>query len=343
MTQEWISSLAAQGLAADGSSFGAVAEELVAARDGAVVAPVSDLGLIRASGADAAGFLHNLLTNDINGITPGGARFAGFCTPKGRLLALFLIWREGDDFLLMLPRDILPAMLKKLSMYVLRSKVKLTDATDERALIGYSIPLAASPAPTLGFAEAVAGLSRFGVAAVEGGQVIRLDDTRWLFALDAASAASRWQQLATSARPVGLAAWQWLEIAAGQPRVVAGTQEAFVPQMLNMELPAVAGVSFSKGCYPGQEIVARTQYLGKVKRRTYRARLANAVLPGAHVYAPETGDQHCGAIVSVAPSPAGGFECLVCVQIGAVEAGEVHVGASDGERLEFLPLPYAIA
>jgi folate-binding protein YgfZ len=125
--------------------------------------------------------------------------------------------------------------------------------------------------------------------------------------------------------------------------VVAGTQEAFVPQMLNMELPAVAGVSFSKGCYPGQEIVARTQYLGKVKRRTYRARLANAVVPGAHVYAPETGDQHCGAIVSLAPSPDGGFECLVCVQIGAVEAGEVHVGASDGERLEFLPLPYAIA
>jgi folate-binding protein YgfZ len=343
MTQEWISSLAAQGLAADGSSFGAVAEELVAARDGAVVAPVSDLGLIRASGADAAGFLHNLLTNDINGITPGGARFAGFCTPKGRLLALFLIWREGDDFLLMLPRDILPAMLKKLSMYVLRSKVKLTDATDERALIGYSIPRAAAPAPTLGFGEAVAGLPRFGVAAVEGGQAIRLDDTRWLFALDAASAASRWQQLTTSARPVGLAAWQWLEIAAGQPRVVAGTQEAFVPQMLNMELPAVAGVSFSKGCYPGQEIVARTQYLGKVKRRTYRARLANAVVPGAHVYAPETGDQHCGAIVSLAPSPDGGFECLVCVQIGAVEAGEVHVGASDGERLEFLPLPYAIA
>ncbi|KAF0162569.1 MAG: glycine cleavage T-protein (aminomethyl transferase) [Rhodocyclaceae bacterium] len=338
MTQEWISSLAPQGLAADGSDFGAVAEELVAARDAAVVAPLTDLGLIRASGADAAGFLHNLLTNDINGITPGGARFAGFCTPKGRLLALFLIWREGDDFLLMLPRDILPAMLKKLSMYVLRSKVKLKDATGERALIGYSAPAAVSPTPTLG--EAAAALARFGVAAVEGGQAIRLDDTRWLLALDAATAASRWQQLTATAKPVGLAAWQWLEIAAGQPRVVAATQEAFVPQMLNMELPAVAGVSFSKGCYPGQEIVARTQYLGKVKRRTFRARLATAAVPGAHVYAPETGDQHCGAVVSVAPSPAGGFECLVCVQIGAVEAGEVHVGAPAGERLKFLPLPY---
>ncbi|MCK9382515.1 MAG: folate-binding protein [Sulfuritalea sp.] len=341
MTQEWISALATQGLTADGSSFGAVAEELFAARDATVVAPLIDMGLIRASGVDAAGFLHNLLTNDIKGITPDGARFAGFCTAKGRLLALLLIWREGDDFLLMLPRDILPMILKKLSMYVLRSKVKLTDATAELALIGYSVPAAASPAPTLG--EAAAALVRFGVAAVDGGQAIRLDETRWLLALDAATAASRWQQLAAAARPVGLAAWQWLEIAAGQPRVVAATQEAFVPQMLNMELPAVAGVSFSKGCYPGQEIVARTQYLGKVKRRTYRARLATAVVPGAHIYAPETGDQHCGAVVSVAPSPDGGFDCLVCVQSGAVEAGEVHVGALGGERLEFLPLPYEIA
>ena len=338
MTQESFPFLANQGLAADGGNFGAAAEELAAAQDGAVIAPLVDLGLIRASGVDAADFLHNLLTNDIKGITAGSARFAGLCTAKGRLLALLLIWRDGDDFLLMLPRDILPPMLKKLSMYVLRSKVKLTDATGERALIGYSAPATVSPAPTLG--DAAAALGRFGVAAIEGGQAVRLDDTRWLLALDAATAASRWQQLTAAAKPVGLAAWQWLEIAAGQPRVVAATQEAFVPQMLNMELPAVAGVSFSKGCYPGQEIVARTQYLGKVKRRTFRATLATAAVPGAHVYAPETGDQHCGALVSVAPSPAGGFECLVCVQIGAVEAGEVHVGAPAGERLEFLPLPY---
>lgn len=340
MTQEWISYLATQGLAVDGGSFGSVAEELVAASSGSVIAPLGDLGVIRASGVDSAVFLHNLLTNDIKGITPGDARFAGFCTAKGRLLALLLIWREDDDFLLMLPRDILPQILKKLSMYVLRSKVKLSDATADRVLVGYSAPASAQTS-TLG--ASAADLPRFGVTALEGGQAIRLDDTRWLLALDAATAGSRWQHLAMSARPVGLAAWQWLEIAAGQPRVVAATQEAFVPQMLNMELPSVAGVSFTKGCYPGQEIVARTQYLGKIKRRTYRARLASAVVPGTHVYAPETGDQHCGAVVSVAPSPTGGFECLVCVQSGAVEAGEVRVDSPDGERLEFLPLPYDLS
>ena len=338
MTQEWNSYLAGQGLAADSSHFGSITDELLAARDGAVMAPLADLGLIRVSGVDSAVFLHNLLTNDINGIRPDGARFAGFCTAKGRLLALLLIWREGDDFLLMLPRDILPMILKKLSMYVLRSKVKLSDASEEKVLIGLSG--AVSPTPT--FARELDKLERFGVTSIDGTQAIRLDETRWLLVLDPATATSNWQQLATSVRPVGTAAWHWLEIAAGQPSVVAATQEAFVPQMLNMELAAVGGVSFSKGCYPGQEIVARTQYLGKVKRRTYRARLATAATPGTHVYAPETGEQHCGAIVSLAPSPAGGFECLVCVQIGAVEAGEVHVGAPTGEVLEFLQLPYAL-
>ena len=338
MTQEWNSLLSAQGLIDDGRSFGNPAAELNAARDGNVVAPLTDLGIIRASGEDAATFLHNLVSNDVNGIGATGARFAGLCTPKGRLLALILIWREGNDLLLMLPRDILPAILKRLSMYVLRSKVKLSDATGERALIGFSSSTGALPA--LGID---ATLPRFGVANVDRGLAIRLDDSRWLLAIDSNVAAMQWRALTATFKPVGLAAWQWLEIAAGQPRVIAATQEAFVPQMLNMELPAVAGVSFSKGCYPGQEIVARTQYLGKVKRRTYRAQLGSAVAAGTHVYAPETGEQHCGAIVSVAPSPAGGFECLVCVQIGAVEAGEVHVGAPTGQRLEFLPLPYEIS
>lgn len=331
MTTEWTAFLASQGLTADGASFGDLAAELRASRDGDVCAPLLDLGLIRAAGPDAAGFLHNLMTNDINGIGPDQARLAGFCTPKGRLLALFLVWREGDDYWLMLPREILPAMLKKLSMFVLRSKVKLSDATAERVLVGVS------PTPTF-----AAALPRLGVAAIEGGQCLRLDDRRALLVLAPEAAFARWQALSAGSRPVGLAAWQWLEIAAGQPRVVAATQEAFVPQMLNLEAPAVAGLSFSKGCYPGQEIVARTQYIGKVKRRTYRARLAEAVAPGTHVYAPETGDQHCGAVVSIAPSPDGGHEALVSLQISAVEGGEVHVGTPDGPRLEFLALPYEL-
>jgi len=343
MNQEWTTFLASQGLAADTAEhFGQLDAELQAARNGAVAAPLADLGLIRVSGEDAASFLHNLVTNDIQGLAADSARTAGFCTAKGRLLAVLLIWREGNDYLLLLPKEILPPLLKKLSMYVLRAKAKLTDATDERALIGISVPAAASiavpPAPTF----LHTALPHQGVGATGGGQLIRLDDTRWLLSLEPAAAIRRWPEITATAKPVGLAAWRWLEIAAGQPRVVATTQEAFVPQMLNLEFPAVAGVSFTKGCYPGQEIVARTHYLGKVKRRMVRASLKSPATPGTHVYAPETADQQCGALVSVAPSPEGGFECLVSVQSSAVAAGEVHLGAPDGERLTFLSLPYPI-
>lgn len=342
MTQEWTDFLAEQGLTLtpETSSLDERHElhGLQLAQTAAIITPLSDLGLIRASGEEAAGFLHNLVTNDIMGLDTVTARTAGFCTAKGRLLGIFLIWREGNDYLLMLPREILPSLLKKLSMYVLRAKVKLSDATKERVLLGVSNLAAVSPAPT--FLDAT--LPIHGVAATEGGQIIRLDATRWLMSLTSAEAIQRWPEFTASASATGLDSWHWLEIVAGQPRVVAATQEVFVPQMLNMELPAIAGVSFTKGCYPGQEIVARTHYLGKVKRRTYRAQLSRFAAPGTQVFTPETGDQPCGVLVSIAPAPQGGFACLVSVQSTAVAADEVHMGAPDGEQLSFLPLPYPV-
>ena len=348
MHPEWHAFLTTQGLAGDAET--AASNELTAARTAPVAALLSDYGLIRASGEDAANFLHNLLTNDIEQLPADAARLAGFCTAKGRLLAVLLVWRDGPDFLLMLPNEILPALLKKLSLYVLRAKVKLTDASAERALIGLSLPAASSSSsasavsataavsPTPTFCDTA--LSPLGMRAVDGGQSIRLDATRWLLALEPVAAIRHWPEITVAAQPVGPTAWRWLEIAAGWPRIVAATQEVFVPQMLNLDNPALPGVSFNKGCYPGQEIVARTHYLGKVKRRMVRARLSSLAAPGTHVYAPETGDQQCGALVSVAPAPDGGYECLVSVQTSAVAAGEVRLGAPDGERLHFLPLPY---
>jgi folate-binding protein YgfZ len=296
--------------------------------------PLTDQGLIRASGADAASFLHNLLTNDIEHISAGSARHAGLCTAKGRLIASFLIWREGEDFLLQLSADILPAILKKLSMYVLRSKVKLTDLTNERVLIGVCGPQAA----------AIVGcdIAPMSTTNIEGGTVVRLDEQRFILSIQSDVSANTLAKLSTEAKVSDLAAWHLGEIAAGIPRIVAATQEAFVPQMVNYEVAAVGGVSFQKGCYPGQEIVARTQYLGKIKRRMYRAQIDADFPAGTDVFTSESGDQHCGAIVLTAPSPAGGYESLLVVQSSGAEAGEVHVGSPTGPRLKMLPLPYAI-
>ena len=340
MRQDWNDFLARQGAAADAEHFGDPAAELAAARDGTVFAPLADFGLIRASGSDAASFLHNLLTNDVKSLAPDAVRFAGLCTAKGRLIASCHIWHDRDDnLLLMLSADILPGILKKLSMYILRSQVKLADASDDHLLIGLAGPQAEALVQ-----QQLGAAVPFPMQAVpcDGGQIVRLDERRFVLAIDPAAAAAVWAKLAGGARAVGIAAWRWLEICAGQPRIVAGTQEAFVPQMANLEVADVGGVSFTKGCYPGQEIVARAQYLGKIKRRMYRARLDAAAAPGAHVYAPETADQHCGSIVTVAPSPDGGFECLVVAQESCAAGGEVHVGAVNGPRLAMLTLPYSI-
>ncbi|NWG31318.1 MAG: folate-binding protein YgfZ [Rhodocyclaceae bacterium] len=285
--------------------------------------PLADHGLIRASGEDAASFLHNLLTNDITHLPASGARHAALCTAKGRMIASFLIWREGPDYLLMLSADILPGILKKLSMYVLRSKVKLADITAERTLVGVlgGDLLPAEPMTT---------------AAWEGGTAIRLDAGRAILVLPAGSS------LPEGGRAGELAEWHLAEIRAGQPRIVAATQELFTPQMVNYELPAVGGVSFQKGCYPGQEIVARTQYLGKVKRRMYRVKLDRAFAPGTDVFTPEAGEQHCGNVVLCAPAPEGGFEALLVVQSSGMEADAVHVGSPDGLTAERLPLPYSV-
>jgi hypothetical protein len=295
--------------------------------------PLADLGLIRASGDDVAPFLHNLLTNDITHLPADGVRHAGLCTPKGRMIASFTIWREGNDYLLLLSADILPGILKKLSMYILRSKVKLTDITAERRLIGVAGPNAEELVGTLGVMTALP---------YAGGTAIRLDTRRFVLALPADNATAVEPRLAAAGRIGTLDDWHLDEIAAGMPRIVAVTQEAFTPQMVNYELEAVGGVSFQKGCYPGQEIVARTQFLGKVKRRMYRVSLDSAFASGTDVFTPEAGEQHCGAVVLSAPAPAGGFEALLVVQSSGAEANAVHVGKPDGPHAQILPLPYAI-
>jgi tRNA-modifying protein YgfZ len=338
MSQDWQDFLARQNLAADGDSFGDLPAELAAARDDTVIVPLVDHGLIRAAGEEAAFFLHNLMTNDVANLAADGVRFAGLCSAKGRLLATFTIWHDGADLLLALSADIQPAILKKLSMYVLRSKVKLIDASENLVLLG----LAGPSAPALIQDLSATVPAAMHAAGMKGGQVLGLSNGRYLLALSAEAAIAAWPKFAAQARSAGTAAWRWLEIAAGQPRVVAATQEAFVPQMTNMEVPAVAGVSFTKGCYPGQEVVARTQYLGKVKRRMYRAKLVQAMPPGTDVFTPESQGQHCGALVTVAPSPEGGYECLLVVQSSGAEAGEIHVGTADGPTLMLLPLPYSL-
>ena len=336
--QDFLASVGARLEAGEACDFGDAQAELKAAAADTVLAPLTQFGVIRATGEDAASFLHNLFSNDVQHLGRERAERCGFCSPKGRLLADFLIWREGQDYLLQLSSDIQPGMLKKLGMYILRSKVKLSDANSDIVLLGIAGTGAAAALKALG-----AGIpsSQYDVLRFDAGTAIRLDEHRIQLAVHANAAVPVWNKLASLARPVGTPAWRWLEIAAGVPHITSATQEEFVPQMANLEL--IGGVSFTKGCYPGQEIVARTKYLGKVKRRTYRASVqSDCPQPGTDLFSPDLADQSCGKVIEATPSPSGGCELLASMLMSSAEAGDVRVGSADGPRLSFLALPYPL-
>ena len=321
------------------SGFGDRAGELASARAQTVVADLSHFGLIGFSGEEAQTFLHGQITNDLRGLRENAAVFAGYLSPKGRMLANFLVMKRREDVLVMLPEALRESIQKRLTMFILRSKVKSRDAGTEWVRLGVNgADAAALVAEVLGVA---APEGMMALAQGEQAFALRLGDGRFdlFIAPDAAPAA--WEKLTARARPVGATAWDWLMVQTGVPVVLPQTQDHFVPQMANMEI--LGGISFNKGCYPGQEIVARSQYLGKVKRRLHLAHLDAEAKPGDELFAPDPADQSAGLIANAAPAPDGGWDVLAVVLSPSVEAGEVRLKSRDGAKLAFKPLPYPVA
>lgn len=315
-------------------------QDVVHASQGTVVVPLQHLGTIRATGEDAAVFLHNLFSNDVKKLGSNEAQLTSFNTAKGRMLASIVLWREGGDYLLTLSADIHAAMLKKLSMYVLRSKVRLMDDSGDCVLIGLAGPQAGAALEAAGLH--IPGTPRATASGVA--TVVRLEGARFIVSAPLSEALGLWDKfVASGAVPAGTAAWQWADIVQGQPSITQPIQEEFVAQMLNFDL--IGGVSFNKGCYPGQEIVARTHYLGKLKKRMFRVHVdvAEAPAPGTDVFSPEFGEQSAGKVVMAAPAPGSGFEALIVLQTSSADSTEVHLASPQGPSVSFLPLPYALA
>ena len=293
-----------------------------------------DWGVIRAAGADAATFLHGQLSNDVSRLGPTQARLAAYCTPQGRMLASFIYARPGpDEIWLACSADVLPPTLKRLSMFVMRAKARLSDASAELSVLGLA---GAAAAAWLGDAAPGTAWSKLDLA---GAVVIRLPDgaaeARWLWIGPAAQAAA-----VLGALPALSAAdWQAMEVRSGVVPVVAQTAGQFVPQMLNYEL--VGGVDFKKGCYPGQEIVARSHYLGKLKRRAFLLASEVAAAPAQEVFWSEDPEQPAGVIARAAED---GHQHLALAElkIAVTRRGSLHLGHAQGPALQLLPLPYAL-
>ena len=288
-------------------------------------------GVIRVQGADAASFLNGQLTQDMLHLAPSQARLAGYCSPKGRLLASFVAWHaDADTLLLACSADLLAPTLKRLSMFVLRAKARLADASAELPLHG----LAGTAALHALGEQAPAGIWQVG--RVGTAQVVRLPDADgvprylWCAPPDA---------VLPELAPLSPAAWDWLEVRSAVPRIGAATVEQFVPQMVNLE--ALDGVNFRKGCYPGQEVVARSQYRGTLKRRSFLFSAAAPAHPGQEVFHSADAAQPAGMVVNAA-SLDGRHAALVELKLGALDGGSLHLGAADGARLEREELPYAL-
>ncbi|SAL65667.1 folate-binding protein YgfZ [Caballeronia terrestris] len=300
--------------------------------------PLTQFGVIDVKGDDAASFLHTQLTNDVQHLDASTARLAGYCSPKGRLLASFLMWRTGDAVRLLIAHDVQAPVQKRLSMFVLRAKAKLIDVTAEVGAIGFAGDVRAALS---GIFDALPD----GVhVKVEGphGALIRVPDAahrpRFLWVGPKADIEAHLEKLDAKLTRASPELWNWLDIHAGEPRITQATSEQFVPQMVNFDV--LGGVNFKKGCYPGQEIVARSQYRGTIKRRTALAH-AEAAAPGDEVFHSDDPGQPSGLVINVAPAETGGVDCLVEIKLAALDNGSVHVGSASGPALTFLPLPYA--
>ncbi len=345
---EYLASLAAAapdtGVAGQFAHFGRVLSPADLAAG--FVAVISDQGLIAVAGPDAASFLHKQLTNDVEHLGEAETRLAGYCSPKGRLQASFLMWRSGETVYLQLARDLQAALQKRLAMFVMRDKAKLSDATAEVVMLGFGGAAAQACLLPLFGALPATPHSRIDHAS---GVLVRLADAlgapryQWITSPDNAVAAM--PALLDTLALGGNDAWRLSEIHAGVPQISTRTQDQFVPQMVNLEL--LGGVNFKKGCYPGQEIVARSQYLGKLKRRTTLATIDGAgglinAVAGAEVYAVADPDQPCGMVVNAAPNGSGGCDVLVELKLAAFEQGAIHLGAATGAPLRLLPMPYSL-
>jgi folate-binding protein YgfZ len=312
--------------------FGSPEQELRQAVNGSLVTPLPQFACIEAEGAEARAFLHAQFTNDVQNLPENTAQFSAWCTAKGRMLANFILHpypaAAGEKFRLLLATELVPTILKRLRMYVLRSKVALTDHTNVLGHLG----LAGTDTPAV--------LGALGLSVPEENMrltlmdnnvtLLTLPDGRYILSAPWPALPELWQQLSARLPPVGVPVWQWLDVRAGLPWVGGATTEAFVPQMMDFE--KMGGVSFKKGCYPGQEIIARSQYLGQIKRHLYRVESKRPLASGEDLFSPTSPGQSVGKVVTAAPTLVGACTALAVVLENA--APDLRQNDADGPKLQ---------
>jgi folate-binding protein YgfZ len=318
------------------SSFGNIQNELICTLKQNIICDLSHLGLLEISGEDAVSFLQGQVTNDVKLLNGSNSHFTGYCSPKGRLLALFFAFSHHQKLHLQLNHKLLEPIAKRLKMYVMRSKVNINNVSDTVVKIGLNgdeVPALLAPFFTHIPTQAYESFS------TEIATLIRLagKSPRFEIICGTERAKEIWQSLKAKCKPVGRTCWEWLEIQSGIPDIFLQTQDEFVPQMVNLDF--LEAINFKKGCYTGQEIVARTHYLGKVKRRTLLAHLNTTTPPQAGNDVLNANNEAVGKIVRSATAPNGGYDVLAEIRLESIEAGNLLVNDA---QLQIQQQPYEL-
>ncbi|MGC9183904.1 MAG: YgfZ/GcvT domain-containing protein [Thiomonas sp.] len=304
--------------------------------------PLDGFSVLRVSGPQGADLLHAQLSQDFQHWPADQARLAALLNPQGRMLADFIALQWApEQIVLLLDASIAASVLQRLRMFVLRLKCTLDDASAQLQRHGL---LGASPAD---FPAHLAPPTRpWGVRRLESGALLlRLpqadEAVRCLLLSDASQPAQQAHQTELTALPaLPVSEWALQDIRAGLPHITLATQQLFVPQMLNLEL--IGGVSFKKGCYPGQEVVARSQYRGTLKRRTYLVSSAAPLQAGQELVHETDPGQPCGVVVNAAPDHTGRYWALAELKIALAEQPGLHLGDVSGPAIDIGALPYAL-
>ncbi|RVU86353.1 folate-binding protein [Leucothrix sargassi] len=319
-------------------SFGNPHRERRIAPQGAVLSNLADRGLLEVSGADAESFLQNQLTNDITKINETTHQLTAWCNPKGRVIANFRAFKRGQSIYLILSRDLVETVMTKLSRYIMMSKVSIEDATDSLVHFGYAgenaqsdLELILDKVPTV--SNETLNLGQLTILRLPG------NTPRFEVFGDIKEASDLWSKCNVRAAPVSSQAWDYINILAGRPVVTAESTEAWIPQMLN--LTNIDGVDFQKGCYPGQEVVARLKYLGKNKRRMFHVEIATDTVPAVNSDIVLEDGTEVGKVLNAVINPDDNVQALVILKIADSDKALFLAQADSQAAVTVLPLPYA--
>lgn len=347
MKQEWKKFLITQGAEFENdklSSFGNPIRENRIPPQGSVLSDLSDRGIIEVYGEDAESFLQNQLTNDIRRVTDTTHQLSAWCSPKGRVIANFRIFKANNVYYLSLSSDLVNHIIKKLRMYVMMSKVTIEDVSERLTHFGYAGEYAERDLQTL-LGEELAPTETNQTLQYRALSILRLPGTVPRFEVfgELEDAKNLWERCNIRAAPVSSSGWDYLNIVAGLPVVCEASSEAWIPQMLNLQI--IDGVDFKKGCFPGQEVVARLKYLGKNKRRMYRIEINDDTLPevGQKIYAADA-DAEAGKILTMVMNPFGKAEALAVLKIAEADK-QLNLNtdtSSERGRITLLELPYSV-